>query len=243
MKKVVLTLFLTGSLIALNSCEVLGEGIQSTNRSNTSNSQSGSLGESEVNRGLKEALRIGAEYATQNLNKTDGFFKNQAIKILLPKEAQVVESTLRSVGMGNLVDDVILKMNRAAENAAIKAKPIFISAITNMSIEDGMRILRGGQDAATQYLKRTTSGKLTKEFEPVIKSSLGQVGADRVWTTVFDNYNKIPTVRNKINPDLTGYVTEKALEGLFYTIAQEELKIRTDPAAQVTNTLKRVFGK
>lgn len=207
-----------------------------------SSSNSGPVTQSEATRGLKEALRIGAEHATKNLSSTDGYFRNQAIKIFLPKEAQIVENTLRSVGMGDLVDETILKMNRAAEDAAIKARPIFISAITSMSIKDALQVLGGGQDAATKYLQRSTTTKLANEFRPVIQGSLSKVGADRIWATVFDNYNRMPLVRNKINPDLVGYVTEKALEGLFYSIAQEEMKIRANPGAQASKILRRVFG-
>ncbi|HZH87951.1 MAG TPA: DUF4197 domain-containing protein [Chitinophagaceae bacterium] len=243
MKKYVLLATIAG-LVTFTSCtshsqSSLRDRLGSAGSSSTN---SGPVTQSEATRGLKEALRIGAEHATKNLSSTDGYFRNQAIKILLPKEAQVVESTLRSVGMGDLVDETILKMNRAAEDAAIKARPIFISAITGMSIQDGLQILRGGEDAATKYLQRSTTTKLANEFRPVIQGSLSKVGADRIWATVFDNYNRMPLVRNKINPDLVGYVTEKALEGLFYSIAQEEMKIRANPGAQASKILRRVFG-
>ncbi len=210
---------------------------------NKNASSAGELSNNEVVQGLKEALKVGSQNATKQLSVTDGFFKNQAIKILLPPEVQQVERTLRSVGMGSLVDEAILKMNRAAEDAAQKATPIFVNAITGITIQDGFSILRGGNDAATQYLKRSTTAQLTNAFRPVIQSSLSKVGADRIWTTVFETYNRLPLATNKINPDLTGYVTEQALVGLFTTIADEELKIRTNPGAQVTNILKRVFGQ
>jgi len=169
------------------------------------------------------------------------FFKNAVIKILLPKEAQQVEATLRSVGMGSIVDKAILSMNRAAEDAAKQAAPIFVNAITSITITDGLNILKGGNNAATNYLKGRTTAALTTAFSPVIQKSLNKVGAPELWKTVFSTYNKIS--RNKVNPDLTGYVTERALNGLFVTIGDEEAKIRTNPAAQVSSILQKVFGK
>lgn len=211
----------------------------------TGNQQSGtgtSLSNTDIAAGLKEALTVGAKNASTQLSVKDGFFRNAAIKILLPKEVQVVETQLRKMGMGNLVDDAILKLNRAAEDASKKAAPIFVNAITSMSIVDGINILRGPNNAATQYLQSKTTASLTNAFRPTIQNSLNKVGAVTAWNTVFNAYNRIPLVK-KVNPDLTGYVTEKALYGLFQTIAQEELKIRTDPAAQISNILKKVFGK
>lgn len=209
----------------------------------TGSQESGSgLSNSDITAGLKEALSVGAKNASNQLANKDGFFRNAAIKILLPQEVQVVESQLRKMGLGSIVDDAILKLNRAAEDASKKAAPIFVNAITSMSIVDGINILKGSNNAATQYLQRTTTAGLTSAFRPTIQNSLNKVGAVTAWNKVFTTYNKIPLVR-KINPDLTGYVTEKALFGLFQTIAQEELKIRTDPAAQISNILKKVFGK
>ncbi len=153
-----------------------------------------------------------------------------------------MESTLRSLGFGNQVDQAILSMNRAAEDAAAKAVPIFVNAITSMSIQDGISIVRGGQGAATNFLKNRTTQSLTDAFRPVIQNSLGKVNATRYWTDIFTIYNRLPTVRNKINPDLTAYVTERALNGLFVTIAEEENKIRLDPAARVSDLLRKVFG-
>jgi hypothetical protein len=209
----------------------------------TGSQESGSgLSNGDITAGLKEALSVGAKNASNQLANKDGFFRNAAIKILLPQEVQVVESQLRKMGLGSIVDDAILKLNRAAEDASKKAAPIFVNAITSMSIVDGINILKGSNNAATQYLQRTTTAGLTSAFRPTIQNSLNKVGAVTAWNKVFTTYNKIPLVR-KINPDLTGYVTEKALFGLFQTIAQEELKIRTDPAAQISNILKKVFGK
>lgn len=203
----------------------------------------GSLSNTDIASGLKEALKIGAQNASNQLSVTDGFFKDAAIKILMPQEAKQVEQTLRSVGLGSVADKAILAMNRAAEDAAKQAAPIFINAITSMSIQDGVNILKGGNNAATNYLKGKTTTALTAAFKPVIQKSLSKVNATEIWNTVFSTYNQLPFTQNKVNPDLTGYVTERALSGIFTTIAGEELKIRTDPAAQVTNLLKRVFGQ
>lgn len=208
----------------------------------SNNSQSGSLTNSQVVSGLKEALRIGANNAANKLSETDGFFRNAAVKILMPPEVAQVEKTLRSVGMGSIVDKAILSMNRAAEDAAKKAAPIFVDAITSMTLEDGFSILNGGQNAATNFLRGKTSAALSSAFRPVVQQSLEKVGATAMWKTVFTTYNKLPLVAKKVNPDLSSYVVERALDGMFYSIAQEELKIRTDPAAQVTNLLKQVFG-
>lgn len=192
---------------------------------------------------LKEALTIGAEKGTQKLSVADGFFKNAAVKILLPPEAQKVEAALQKIGMGHLVEDAILSMNRAAEDAAKSAAPIFVNAIKGMSVKDGVQILNGGDTAATAYLKGATTAELTKAFKPVIDKALENTGATKHWTSLTTAYNKLPTSFNKINTDLSGYVTEKALDGVFYQVAQEEKEIRKNPAARVTDLLKSVFGK
>ncbi len=200
------------------------------------------LGNSEIINGLKEALTIGAKNAGARLNVANGFFGNNLIKILMPPEAVKVENGLRQVGMGKLVDDVILSMNRAAEDAASKAAPIFVNAVTSMNIQDGLNILRGGNGAATEFLKQKTTAALTEAFRPVIKTALDKAGATVLWGKVFETYNKLPMTRQKINPDLVAYATERALNGLFVTIADEESRIRTNPAARVTGLLQKVFG-
>lgn len=200
------------------------------------------LTQSEITSGLKEALQVGTRNATSKVSAVNGFFGNQLIKVLLPPEARKVETTLRSLGMGAQVDRAILSMNRAAEDASAKAVPIFTNAITGMSIQDGISILRGSNDAATQYLKGNTSAQLTSAFRPVIQSSLNKVNATRYWTEIVTIYNRLPTTRQKVNTDLTGYVTERALNGIFVNVAEEELKIRTNPAARITDILKKVFG-
>ncbi len=212
------------------------------NVGSSSGSSSGNLTTSEITQGLKEALKVGSNNASKQLSATDGFFRNAAIKILLPKEVQQVENTLRSAGMGKLVDDAILSLNRAAEDASKKAAPIFVNAITSMSIQDGLNILKGGDNAATNFLKSKTTNSLTTAFRPEIQNSLNKVGAVDMWKRVFDTYNNLPLVRNKVNSDLVSYVTGKALDGMFHAIAIEENKIRKDPAGQASNILKKVFG-
>lgn len=202
----------------------------------------GSLSSADIIAGLKEALNVGAKNAGSRLSNTNGFFGNALIKILMPEEAKRVESTLRSVGMGNLVDKAVLSMNRAAEDASAKAVPIFVDAIRGITITDGLSILRGGQGAATNFLKQRTSVALTNAFKPVIQNSLAKVNATSLWSNVFTTYNRLPTTRSKVNPDLTGYVTDRALTGLFTTISEEENKIRTNPAARVSSILEKVFG-
>jgi hypothetical protein len=171
----------------------------------------------------------------------DGYFKNMEIKIPFPPEAANIENKLRAVGLGSQVDKAVLSINRAAEDAAKEAKPIFVSAITGMSIMDAIGIVKGSDNAATQYLQKTTSPELITKFRPVIQSSLDKVNATKYWTDVINTYNKIPLVQ-RMNPDLAAYVTDQAIEGLFVMIAKEELKIRKDPVARTTEILRKVFG-
>jgi hypothetical protein len=200
-----------------------------------------SLSTNDVIGGLKEALNKGIEKGTKQLSAVDGFFGDAAIKILMPPEAVKVEESLRKVGLGNQVDAAILNMNRAAEDACKTASPIFVNAIKNMSFADAWSILRGDDKAATNYLQKQTSTELTNAFRPIIETALAKIDATKHWNTLFTNYNKFSF--NKVNPDLTAYVTEKALSGIFYQLAIEEQKIRKDPAARTTDILKKVFGK
>jgi hypothetical protein len=195
----------------------------------------------QVVEGLKEALSIGTQNATKQLSGVDGFFANAAVKILMPPEAKSVEKTLRQVGMGSLVDKTILSLNRAAEDAAKSATPIFVDAIKQMTIDDAVGILRGSDSAATIYFKQKTTPALTAAFSPVIKQSLDKVDATKYWGQTFSVYNKFST--KPVNTDLTAYVTQKAIDGIFYEVALEEQKIRKDPAARVTDLLKSVFGQ
>ena len=199
-----------------------------------------SLSNDEIVRGLKEALSVGAGNSAGKLHALDGYLGNAAIKLLMPPEAQKVEKTLRSVGLGGQVDKAILAMNRAAEDAAEAAAPIFLDAIKSMSFEDALGILRGGNNAATNYLQSKTTASLTKAFRPIIDQSLQKVDATKYWDDVFSTYNKFS--RDKVNTDLPAYVTERALAGLFYQVAEEEKKIRKDPLARTSDILKKVFG-
>jgi len=198
------------------------------------------LSSEEIANGLKEALTVGANNASHQLSQVDGFFKDAAIKILMPPEAQKVEKKLRALGMGKLVDDAILSMNRAAEDASKNAAAIFVNAIKQMTIQDAVGILKGGDFAATNYLKQKTTASLTESFRPVIEASLKKVDATKYWNLVFSTYNKFSI--EKVNPDLPAYVTEKALSGIFLQVGLEEQKIRKDPVARTTDLLKKVFG-
>ncbi len=206
----------------------------------STNSPSG-FTESEAADGIKEALIKGTTEGVSFVSVLDGYFGNPEIKIPFPPEAANMESKLRAIGMGNQVDKAVLSINRAAEDAAKEAKPIFIAAIKGMSIRDAIGIVRGQENAATLYLKNTTTPELKIKFQPVIKASLDKVNATKYWTDIINAYNKIPLVQ-KMNPDLTAYVTDKAINGLFIMIAKEELKIRKDPVARTTELLKKVFG-
>jgi len=199
------------------------------------------LSSDEIASGLKEALQVGATKGTEKLSSVDGFFKDAVIKILMPEEAKKVEQTLRSFGFGKQVDNAILSMNRAAEDASKSAAPIFINAIKEMSIQDALGILQGGDFAATNYLKNKTTIALTEAFRPIIEKSLEKVNATKYWNTLFTTYNKFSA--EKVNTDLPAYVTEKGLSGIFYEVGQEEQKIRKDPLARTSDLLKKVFSK
>jgi len=203
--------------------------------------QKDSLTTEQIIDGLKEALRVGTENSVVSANQTDGYFGNLAIKILFPDEAQFVADALSVVGLQSVVDDLVLKINRAAEDAADEAKPIFLNAITNITFADALNILNGADDAATQYLKENTYDALKSSFEPDISASLNSVGASQAWSTVMTAYNALP-VHDPVNTNLGDYTTGKALDGLFYLVAQEEGKIRNDPAARITEILQTVFG-
>jgi hypothetical protein len=202
--------------------------------------QSG-LDESQVAGGLKEALTIGTGNAVRLVSVTDGYFANQAIKILMPEKIRKVADVLGKVGYQKQVDEFVLSMNRAAEKAAPQAKSIFVGAIKEMSIEDAKKILDGGDTAATEFFRGKTSGKLSEAFEPIISSSMDEVGATRDYKEMMAKYTSLPFMKAE-SLDLDRYVTNKALDGLFFMVGQEEKKIRTDPAARVTDLLKTVFG-
>ena len=197
--------------------------------------------EQEAANGLKEALVQGATNGSDLLSVVNGYLGNPQVKIPFPPEAQKIESTLRNLGLNKMCDDVVNSVNHAAENAAIEAKAVLTNSIRQMTIADAMNILFGANDAATEYLKKTTTAELTAKFTPIVQSSLNKVGATKYWTDAINYYNKIPLVED-MNPDLTGYVTQKALDGLFLMIEKEELKISQDPGARVAEIVQKVFA-
>jgi hypothetical protein len=199
------------------------------------------LSNDEVVKGLREALSIGANNSTALASKLDGFYKNPAIFIPFPPEAKLVKDYANRVGMTAQVQKFEMTLNRAAEEAAKNAASVFLTAIQSMNITDGLSILQGANDAATQYLKTKTSVELKQKFTPIVQNAINKVQLTKYWNPLISKYNQIPLVK-KQNPDLTAYVTERALVGLFKLLADEEAKIRKDPVAQVTTTLQNVFG-
>ncbi len=195
----------------------------------------------KIGSGLQEALKIGTENAVVQTGQTDGFFSNKAIKILMPKPLQAMEQPLRLVGVGPKIDEFIVGMNRAAEKAVPFAKEIFWDAIGQMTFDDARKILNGGDTAATDYFKAKTSKKLQTAFRPSVESVMNDVGVNRQYNELMGRYQSVPFAKN-ITFDVNQYVTEKTTDGLFYVVGQEEKKIRTNPAARVTDLLKDVFG-
>ncbi|MBL0095690.1 MAG: DUF4197 domain-containing protein [Bacteroidetes bacterium] len=235
MKKFLLLAFLLSSLFSKAQIDI-------NNILNTVNNSLGSgLSNADITKGLKEALNVGSKNASTKASKTDGFYKNNLIKIPFPSDARDMRSTLVNLGMKRQVEEFEKQLNRAAEDAAKKAAPIFLSAITSMTINDGLTILKGKDDEATQYLRKSTTAQLSKEFRPVIAASLKKVQITKYWNPLFSTYNKVPFVK-KVNPSLDDFVTQRAIEGLFKLVAIEETKIRKDPAARVSDILKKVFG-
>jgi hypothetical protein len=205
-------------------------------------SQTG-LSSGDIAGGLKEALLKGAQTGTTKLSSPGGFLENVALKIIMPPEAQKIESTLRKLGFNQLIDDMIVSMNRAAEDACKTAIPIFTTAIKEMTITDGINILKGSDTSATSYLKTKTNTALSQSFSPIIKTSLDKVNATQYWEKIITTYNKIPLIGQKMNPDLVAYVTHKSLSGIYTEIASQEKEIRANPAARTTELLRKVFEK
>lgn len=199
------------------------------------------LGNADIAMGLKEALNNGVTKQVTKLTVTDGFYKNAAVKILLPPELQKVDKALRDVGLSSLADEGLKVLNRAAEDAVKEAVPVFVTAIKSMTFADAKNILMGNDDAATIYLQRTTSSQLYGKFNPIVKKSLSKVGADKTWNQILTKYNTLPLV-TKVNPDLNDYVTNEALKAVFTMVAVEEKDIRNNVAARTSDLLKRVFG-
>lgn len=219
--------------MSLGSCDVITNLPQTTTTTVT---------QTEAAMAIREALDQGTGKGIGFLNKTDGFFGNQAYKLFLPPDARKIENTLRQVGFASLVDKAILQINRAAEDAVGFARPIFLDAIKEITIADAINIIRGPRDAATQYFRERTTEKLVAAFLPVIQSSLDKFSATKYYTDLVNTYNNFPTTLNKINPDLPSYVVTKAVDALFDQIAQEEVNIRNNPLARTTEILKKVFG-
>lgn len=237
MKNVIIVSVLSILLLACTTAQIN----QTLNEVNKVMATDKPLTTAEVGEGLKEALVNGISKGSDRVSQLDGYFKNPEIKIPFPPEAKKVEDKLRQIGMDKQVDEFIVTLNRGAENAAKEAKPIFISAIKQMTIEDAWGILKGNENAATNYLQRTTSAALKEKFKPVIQASLDKVNATKYYSDLVNTYNKIPFVE-KVNPDLNEYATNLAMRGLFLQIEKEEKNIRKDPLARTSDLLKRVFG-
>jgi len=202
--------------------------------------QSG-IGNAQIAEGLRQALDKGIDKQVSRLTQEDGFFKNELVKIGMPAELQKVDKTLRDIGLGSLADEGLKVLNRAAEDAVSEATPIFVNAVKGITFNDAKNILLGSDNAATLYLTGQTETELYKKFSPVIKSSFEKVGADRVWSNLINKYNSIP-LTNNVNPDLTDYVTQEALTGVFTMIAVEEKEIRTKASSRTTDLLRKVFA-
>ncbi len=199
------------------------------------------LDQATIGNGLRQALDEGIDKQVTKLTQKDGFYKNQLVKILLPEELQKVDKSLRSIGLGKLADQGIMALNRAAEDAVKGSTPIFVNAVKEMSFNDAKTILLGSDNAATSYLETKTNTALYNQFNPVIKNSFSKVGADQIWSNIITKYNAIP-LTNNVNPDLTDYVTQQALKGVYTMISVEEKQIRTKVSSRSTDLLKKVFA-
>ncbi len=203
--------------------------------------QSGPITNDQIAAGLQEALNKGIDLQVSKLSQENGFFKNELVKILLPDELQKVDKTLRDIGLSNLADEGLRVLNRAAEDAVGEATPVFINAVKGMTFTDAKNILLGNDNAATTYLEKNTQGELYSKFNPIIKNSFSKVGADKIWSELITKYNSIP-LTNDVNPDLTDYVTNEALDGVYTMIAIEEKEIRNKVTSRTTDLLRKVFA-
>lgn len=233
------------SMLVFTQCDILNDiASEVVNTDGSGGVTAPALTNDEVIKGLKEALTIGIQNGANLASVTDGFFKNDIIKLPFPQDAIKIKEKALELGLDNQVNKIELTLNRAAEEASKKAAPIFVDAIKNMSIADGFSILKGGDNAATNFLKKNTTDKLVAAFSPVVKNAIETVKLTEYWNPVASKYNLVAKLTGKpeINPDLNEYVTTKGIDGLFYMVEQEEKKIRKDPVAQVTDLLKKVFG-
>ncbi|MFC7444561.1 DUF4197 domain-containing protein [Mesoflavibacter profundi] len=203
--------------------------------------QGGTVSELDIANGLRQALDLGIDKQVSKLTQTDGFYKNELVKILLPEELQKVDKALRDIGLSSLADEGLKVLNRAAEDAVSEATPIFVNAVKGITFTDAKNILLGNDKAATEYLKSRTQTELYNKFNPVIKNSFAKVGADQIWENLINKYNNIPFTNN-VNPDLTDYVTTEALKGVYTMIAVEEGEIRNKVSSRATDLLKKVFA-
>ncbi len=220
-------------VVTLSSCEVLNQLPTSV----------GGISQQEAAMGIREALDKGVARSVLQLNTTDGFFKDDFYKMLLPPDARKIENTLRSLGFNSLVDKAILQINRGAEDAVGYAKPIFVNAIKNMTLQDAIGLVKNGDTSATHFFRVKTTDQLLAAFNPVIKNSLDKVDATKYYGDLVKTYNDLPTTFRKVNPDLANYVTERATNALFDLIAKEEVNIRTNFAARTSDILRKVFGQ
>lgn len=222
----------------------LASKLGSKSKTTSSKNEGNTITQTEAITGIKQALSNGLTNSINTLSVKDGFLGNAAVKILMPKEAQQIEKTLRSIGMGSLCDKFVMSLNRAAESAVKEAAPVFVSALSQMTVTDAFNILLGSeQDAATSFFKRTTSAALSSKFSPIVESALGKNNVSGYWTQLTSAYNNLPLAGNKVDTDLNAYVTGKAIEGLFVQVATEELKIRQNlGGARNSNILNDVFG-
>lgn len=230
--KRIFTLFLVFSLVSCGQLQDIAENLPS---------QGGKITNSQIAQGLKAALQKGIDEQVSKLASENGFYTHKKFRIPLPEELQKVEEGLRDIGLGNLADRGIKAINEAATEAVSRATPIFVSAIQDMTLSDARSILLGDQNAATQYLKQKTSEQLYQEFKPIISSSFQEVGAEQIWSSIINKYNSIPLTQN-VNPNLTDYVTDQALNSVYTAIAQEEKEIRTQLSERTSDLLRRVFS-
>lgn len=232
MKKIFYSIVL---ICALNACAELQQVVNQLPQS------TGVLSNADIASGLRQALNLGIDKQVSLLTQKDGFFKNELVKIVLPEELQKVDKALRNIGLSSLADDGLKILNRAAEDAVKEATPIFVNAVKGITFNDAKAILLGEDNAATQYLNSRTKTDLYDKFKPVINQSFSKVGADKIWTNLITKYNAIP-LTNNVNPDLTDYVTNEALKGVYTMIAVEEKEIRNKVSSRTTDLLRRVFA-
>ncbi|WP_298776154.1 DUF4197 domain-containing protein [uncultured Empedobacter sp.] len=228
------------SAVKVDSVKIVNSSTESNTISAEALKNVNNLPNSTIASGLKEALSIGLNDGIKSLSQKNGFYNNSVAKILMPEELQTVEKTMRSLGMGSLADKGIKLLNAAAEDAVSEAAPIFVNALTSMTITDAKDILLGGNNSATNYLKLKTNTDLTKAFQPKVEASLGKVGADKVWNNLITKYNTL--TGDKIEPNLNAYVTQQTLNGVFNMVAEKENGIRNNSALQTTSILQQVFG-